>query len=76
MGNEVPLSSDLRKVTGGLCRGCNSCFENITMRWWVQESWYEKLNRWEEALKAYDAKREESQPGSPQHLEASMGRLR
>jgi len=42
----------------------------------MQESWYEKLNRWEEALKAYDAKREESQIGSPLHLEASMGRLR
>ena len=48
----------------------------LDWRWRVQESWYEKLNRWEEALKAYDAKREESQPGSPQHLEASMGRLR
>lgn len=42
----------------------------------LQESWYEKLNRWEEALRAYDAKREETQPGSIAHLEASMGRLR
>lgn len=42
----------------------------------LQESWYEKLNRWEEALKAYDAKMEESTPGSITHLEASMGRLR
>ena len=42
----------------------------------LQESWYEKLNRWEEALKAYDAKREESPPGTIAHLEASMGRLR
>ena len=41
-----------------------------------QESWYEKLCRWDEALRAYDAKREENPPGSLPHLEATMGRLR
>ena len=42
----------------------------------LQESWYEKLNRWDEALRAYESKREEYPPGTMPHLEATMGRLR
>ena len=42
----------------------------------AQESWYEKLNRWDEALDAYTKKYKASQPGSAAHLEAMLGRLR
>lgn len=61
------LEQPIGVSAGMMCEGLNLV---------PQESWYEKLNRWEEALKAYDAKREESPPGSIAHLEASMGRLR
>ena len=43
---------------------------------WVQESWYEKLNRWDEALEAYNRKYQETPLGSPANLEAALGRLR
>ncbi len=42
----------------------------------MQESWYEKLNRWDEALEAYNRKYQESPLGSPANLEAALGRLR
>lgn len=42
----------------------------------MQESWYEKLNRWDEALEAYSRKYQETPVGSPAHLEAALGRLR
>ena len=41
----------------------------------LQESWYEKLNRWEEALEAYERKYH-SAVGSPTHIDAALGRLR
>ncbi|KAK9286670.1 hypothetical protein L1049_015071 [Liquidambar formosana] len=42
----------------------------------LKESWYEKLQRWDDALKAYTAKA--SQASSPQHviLDATLGRMR
>lgn len=42
----------------------------------MQESWYEKLNRWDEALEAYERKYTASRPGTPAHIEASLGRCR
>ncbi len=42
----------------------------------MQESWYEKLNRWDEALEAYNRKYQETPLGSPANLEAALGRLR
>ena len=42
----------------------------------MQEPWYEKLNRWDEALEAYDRKYATSRPGSPAHVEATLGRCR
>ena len=41
----------------------------------AQESWYEKLNRWEEALEAYERKYHTSL-GTPAHMDAALGRLR
>ncbi|XP_006654171.1 serine/threonine-protein kinase TOR [Oryza brachyantha] len=41
----------------------------------LKESWYEKLHRWDEALKAYKAK--SSQASGPlQNLDATLGRMR
>ncbi|KAJ3676103.1 hypothetical protein LUZ60_003515 [Juncus effusus] len=42
----------------------------------LKESWYEKLQRWDEALKAYTEK--SSQPSTPtnQNLDATVGRMR
>ena len=42
----------------------------------LKESWYEKLQRWEEALEAYERKYAASPPASPAHLEATLGRMR
>ena len=42
----------------------------------LQESWYEKLNRWDEALEAYNRKYQETPMGSAANLEAALGRLR
>ncbi len=42
----------------------------------AQESWYEKLQRWDEALEAYEKKHRSSVPGSPAAVEAALGRLR
>ena len=42
----------------------------------MQESWYEKLNRWDEALEAYNRKYQETPIGSVANLEAALGRLR
>jgi hypothetical protein len=49
----------------------------------LQEPWYEKLGRWEEALEAYDSKLVTFEngynnhvAGNPQYLEAMLGRLR
>jgi phosphatidylinositol kinase/protein kinase (PI-3 family) len=44
----------------------------------VQESWYEKLNRWDEALDAYERKyaATASNPRAPAHIDAALGRLR
>ena len=42
----------------------------------VQESWYEKLNRWDEALEAYNRKHQETAFGTQAHLDAALGRLR
>ena len=41
----------------------------------VQESWYEKLNRWEEALEAYERKYQNT-AGTPAYVDAALGRLR
>lgn len=43
-----------------------------------QESWYEKLNRWDEALDAYERKyaATASNPRAPAHIDAALGRLR
>lgn len=43
-----------------------------------QESWYEKLGRWEEALEAYDKKLRSLQTNrkSASYLQALLGRLR
>jgi hypothetical protein len=41
----------------------------------AQESWYEKLNRWEEALDAYERKYQNS-VGTPAYVDAALGRLR
>ena len=41
-----------------------------------QESWYEKLNRWDEALEAYERKYHDAPIGTPAHLDAALGRLR
>jgi len=38
----------------------------------LKESWYEKLHRWEDALKAYDAKQLED----PLNFELTLGRMR
>jgi len=43
---------------------------------WLQESWYEKLIRWDEALEAYNRKYQETPLGSPANLEAALGRFR
>ena len=42
----------------------------------LQESWYEKLNRWDEALDAYERKYHDHPLGTPAHLDAALGRLR
>ena len=44
----------------------------------AQESWYEKLNRWDEALDAYERKyaATASNPRAPAHIDATLGRLR
>lgn len=42
----------------------------------LKESWYEKLQRWEEALEAYERKYAASPLASPAHLEATLGRMR
>ena len=44
----------------------------------MQESWYEKLNRWDEALDAYERKyaATASNPRAPAHIDAALGRLR
>ena len=43
-----------------------------------QESWYEKLHRYDDALEAYDRKymASASSPRSKVHVDASLGRLR
>ena len=49
-----------------------------TRRLSMQESWYEKLNRWDEALDAYERKygATASNPRAPAHIDAALGRLR
>lgn len=42
----------------------------------LKESWYEKLQRWEDALKAYTRKVESTKPGSAAHAEALLGECR
>ena len=42
----------------------------------LKESWYEKLQRWDDALKAYIRKVEMTKPGSPAHGEALLGQCR
>nr|AOZ57106.1 Serine threonine-protein kinase TOR [Saccharum hybrid cultivar R570] len=41
----------------------------------LKESWYEKLHRWDEALKAYTVKSSQA-PGPLQNLDATLGRMR
>uniref|UniRef100_A0A0D9WFJ7 Serine/threonine-protein kinase TOR n=1 Tax=Leersia perrieri TaxID=77586 RepID=A0A0D9WFJ7_9ORYZ len=41
----------------------------------LKESWYEKLHRWDEALKAYKARSSQA-PGTLQNLDATLGRMR
>jgi hypothetical protein len=40
-----------------------------------QESWYEKLNRWDEALEAYERKYRNAN-GTAAYVDAALGRLR
>ena len=40
-----------------------------------QESWYEKLNRWDEALEAYERKYRNA-IGYAAYMDAALGRLR
>lgn len=42
----------------------------------LKESWYEKLQRWEDALKAYQLKVVHTKPGSQPHAEALLGQCR
>ena len=44
----------------------------------LQESWYEKLHRWDEAHEAYERKyvATASNPRSTAHIDAALGRLR
>ena len=42
----------------------------------LKESWYEKLQRWDDALKAYERKVEATKPGSAVHAEALLGQCR
>ena len=61
-----------------LCSMCSlgSCSELEPACFGLQESWYEKLNRWDEALEAYNRKYQETPMGSAANLEAALGRLR
>eukprot|EP00891_Asterochloris_glomerata_P006787 jgi/Astpho2/6787/fgenesh1_pm.00103_%23_6_t len=47
-----------------------------TLHMELKESWYEKLNRWDEALEAYERKYHDAPIGTPAHLDAALGRLR
>jgi phosphatidylinositol kinase/protein kinase (PI-3 family) len=42
----------------------------------LQESWYEKLQRWDEALEAYEKKSRAAPPMTSAWQEACLGRLR
>lgn len=42
----------------------------------LKDSWYEKLQRWDEALEAYARRMAGLAPGTPAYLEALLGRLR
>jgi serine/threonine-protein kinase mTOR len=42
----------------------------------LKESWYEKLQRWDDALRAYQRKHETTKPGSVPHAEALLGECR
>lgn len=42
----------------------------------LKESWYEKLQRWDDALRAYQKKLEATRPGTPAHAEAVLGQCR
>uniref|UniRef100_A0A7S1SYY6 Serine/threonine-protein kinase TOR n=1 Tax=Tetraselmis chuii TaxID=63592 RepID=A0A7S1SYY6_9CHLO len=48
--------------------------QNLHME--LKEGWYEKLQRWDDALAAYDQKAATAAPGSIQALDAALGRLR
>ena len=47
----------------------------VTLHSVVQESWYEKLNRWEEAYDAYERKYHKAH-GTAAYVDAALGRLR
>jgi len=42
----------------------------------LKESWYEKLQRWDDALRAYERRLEGSKPGSAAHADAVLGQCR
>ena len=42
----------------------------------LKESWYEKLQRWDDALKAYQVKVQNTKSGSQPHAEALLGQCR
>ncbi|KDD76204.1 FAT domain-containing protein, partial [Helicosporidium sp. ATCC 50920] len=42
----------------------------------LKESWYEKLHRWEDALRAYRRRLETVKPGTIMHVEALLGQCR
>ena len=42
----------------------------------LKESWYEKLQRWDDALKSYQLKVQNTKPGSQPHAEALLGQCR
>ena len=59
------------------CDEWHSAVSSVNFSWCgLQESWYEKLNRWDEALEAYNRKYQETPMGSAANLEAALGRLR
>jgi FKBP12-rapamycin complex-associated protein len=42
----------------------------------LKEGWYEKLQRWDDALRAYERKLESTKPASAAHAEAVLGQCR
>ena len=54
---------------------CQPAVAQVTQPHAMQESWYEKLNRWDEALEAYERKYRNAH-GTAAYVDAALGRLR